>query len=29
MVHEFRQSLKQNPPIPPGAPDPYTPPTAQ
>ena len=26
MVHEFRQSLKDNPPIPPGAPDPYTPP---
>ncbi|MDH3699670.1 MAG: arylsulfatase [Alphaproteobacteria bacterium] len=26
MVHEFRQSLKENPPIPPGAPDPYTPP---
>jgi len=26
MIHEFRQSLKENPPIPPGAPDPYTPP---
>ncbi len=26
MVHEFRQSLKDHPPIPPGAPDPYTPP---
>jgi arylsulfatase len=26
MVHEFRQSLKEHPPIPPGAPDPYTPP---
>ena len=26
MVHEFRQSLKEHPPVPPGAPDPYTPP---
>lgn len=26
MVHEFRQSLKDFPPVPPGAPDPYTPP---
>ncbi len=26
MVHEFRQSLKDFPPVPPGSPDPYTPP---
>ena len=26
MIHEFRQSLRDNPPIPPGTPDPYTPP---
>jgi arylsulfatase len=26
MIHEFRQSLRENPPIPPGTPDPYTPP---
>ena len=25
MVHEFKESLKQHPPIPPGAPDPYRP----
>lgn len=25
MLHEFRQSLKKHPPIPPGAPDPYEP----
>jgi arylsulfatase len=29
MVHEFRQSLRKYPPVPPGAPDPYTPPTAK
>ena len=27
MIHEFRQSLRDNPPIPPGTPDPYTPPS--
>jgi arylsulfatase len=26
MVHDFRQSLRDHPPIPPGTPDPYTPP---
>ena len=26
MIHEFRQSLKEYPPIAPGAPDPYVPP---
>ncbi len=26
MVHDFRQSLRYHPPIPPGTPDPYTPP---
>ena len=26
MVEEFRQTLKEHPPIPPGAPDPYLPP---
>jgi len=26
MRHEFRQSLEQHPPIPPGAADPYMPP---
>jgi arylsulfatase len=29
MMHEFRQSLREHPPIPPGAPDPYTPPPAK
>jgi len=26
MIHDFRESLKEHPPIPPGAPDPYEPP---
>jgi arylsulfatase len=26
MVHDFQQSLKRHPPIPPGTPDPYQPP---
>lgn len=26
MVHDFRQSLAEHPPIPPGTPDPYVPP---
>jgi hypothetical protein len=26
MIHEFRESMKEFPPVPPGALDPYTPP---